>query len=461
MGSCHFELTDLLWEFDDYITPDGFDAAKYDELQTMCRKRAPLLYNILLKLKIDTSPGSFLETPPASPYSDGPRLPFHALPYHPPNRPLPEIPSLQGRVSTRRDRTDAEDDDRRSSSTRSSYISHNSAASSGALAVRSSVMPSPWPLRQQSAKITEIPEGSVIDKASSFQLHRGLCSGALEATNGKAAVHARQKPVRRTLTRVVGKCVGCGVEYDLSQIEADLDRRAEGNLTKRNIGYRHRFLQKSHMPVKKATDALYACLFCVQQGHTLSQSDATVFFSANDLFAHLARHPRPLPNVPGITVVEGLDVPVDVRNNYDLQFTTPPQTHPMEQHAAELELRPTGFAAKECTKGDNTTLGKQPLQGKVDEHHLARGAKVAGIKWPPQFKGKRIFAWHDGVFASVPAEIIQLNPPAAVSLGAMTAVTAKAKWKFAPKNNVDRVWLTFGKGETITNVGCKLLPRLG
>lgn len=49
------ELTDLLWEFDDYLEPDCFDTDKFAELQTASRKAAPKIYDILMRMKLDIS----------------------------------------------------------------------------------------------------------------------------------------------------------------------------------------------------------------------------------------------------------------------------------------------------------------------------------------------------------------------------------------------------------------------
>lgn len=49
------ELTDLLWEFDDYTELDSFAVEKFSELQTTSRKAAPKIYDILMRMKLDIS----------------------------------------------------------------------------------------------------------------------------------------------------------------------------------------------------------------------------------------------------------------------------------------------------------------------------------------------------------------------------------------------------------------------
>ena len=47
------ELNELLWEFDDYIELDDFEAEKFSELQALSRKAAPKIYDILMRLKLE------------------------------------------------------------------------------------------------------------------------------------------------------------------------------------------------------------------------------------------------------------------------------------------------------------------------------------------------------------------------------------------------------------------------
>ncbi|PNY28775.1 Uncharacterized protein TCAP_01320, partial [Tolypocladium capitatum] len=84
IGAYRSELTDLLWEFDDYIEVDGFDADKYAQVQALSRKAAPRIYDILMRMKLDArsrdSAQFFLSqlSPPSSP------LPLPSSPLHPP-----------------------------------------------------------------------------------------------------------------------------------------------------------------------------------------------------------------------------------------------------------------------------------------------------------------------------------------------------------------------------------------
>jgi hypothetical protein len=71
------QLTDLLWEFDDYVEPDSFDDDKFTELRMLSRKAAPKISDILLRMRIEppssdaaSSRGSIAQLPtPTSPHA--------------------------------------------------------------------------------------------------------------------------------------------------------------------------------------------------------------------------------------------------------------------------------------------------------------------------------------------------------------------------------------------------------
>ncbi|KAG6012053.1 hypothetical protein E4U54_007754 [Claviceps lovelessii] len=546
----HFELTDVLWEFDDYLSIEGFNEAKYVELQSLCRKLAPKMYNILVRMNIELLAQVVSSSPSASSSasltSSNKEAPLHLIvPESPPETPMfaasspadawQPSPSQSSRgerepqsaatgdapwndnscvqmnvnnaPSTLQDQmAGAGNQDiyspyapgydlpphatlikRQSYNSDHSEISFNSLRSRvPSFAPRSMPpirengnlrhtqqlprqIPASQPMsvvytsdniqRRVNAEHAIMPGSSsplrqcIITESSSFHRYKGFCPGAQEVLQGGDGVKQKQKPVQRTLSRVVAKCNGCSMELDFSDIETDLTQKEAGNMTKMDVGYRLRFLQKSHLSVKRSTDAMYGCIFCIYNGFTVEQSDATVFFTAEDLFLHLSRHPRPLPSVPGITVVYGIEVPYHLRNNYDLHFHVPSKMHPMHEAGTEIDGRPTGIAIKETRKADSQRkLGERD---RPEELQLAIGAQITGIKWPPQYKGRKIFAWHDGNFASVPSENIILIPPENTSLSKSmrSQISGKAKWKFSMKSSKELPWLKFDKGDTITNIG--------
>jgi len=63
------ELHDLLWEFDDYVEADEFDADKFSELQALSRKAAPRILDVLMRMKLEAPPQP-PELVPATPSTD-------------------------------------------------------------------------------------------------------------------------------------------------------------------------------------------------------------------------------------------------------------------------------------------------------------------------------------------------------------------------------------------------------
>ncbi|EQL01519.1 RING finger domain-containing protein [Ophiocordyceps sinensis CO18] len=293
--------------------------------------------------------------------------------------------------------------------------------------------------------------GPMLNASDSFYQRKGFCPGAQEVIRGEIGVKKVQKPVRRTLSKIVARCSGCMYELDFNDIDSDVSKQEEGNLSKDGIKYRIRFLQKSHLPAKRPDDVHYGCVFCIHQGHTLDMSDATVFFTTKALFSHLARHPRPLPKVPGVTVVEEAEMPEHLRNDYDIHFPNPPVAHPAHENRDDIIHRPTGIAKRDARR----CYGQKQLYDRSLALELDKGARITGIKWPANHKGEWIFAWHDGVYASVPMELIQLDfPPATeMKMGGTSYVCAKARWKFGHKDKETGQWLKFDKHDPITNIG--------
>jgi hypothetical protein len=275
----------------------------------------------------------------------------------------------------------------------------------------------------------------------------------------------------------VAKCVNCFYELEFKQIELDTSRRGknpqlssedreiklttttdEGNFTTNGIAFRIRFLQKSHVATKRSDEQLYACLFCVHLGTTVDECDATIFFSQRQLFRHLAKHPRPLPAVPGLTVIEDAAIPRELTNNYDLHFKNPVEASPMADRQADIAHLPTA-TAKDTVK---RMYGMRLLADKTPPLELAVGAKIVGVEFPAKYNGEWCMGWHDGVYASFPADVAKLDPPpqSDIKIGGTSNMRAIARWKFNNKDkekNTNSEWLKFDKEEVITNISCKYL----
>ncbi|KAM0431849.1 hypothetical protein ACHAPT_005101 [Fusarium lateritium] len=311
----------------------------------------------------------------------------------------------------------------------------------------------PIPVETEIATPEHPPNPFAIDcklsPQSSFYTHKGFCDGAKEILNGGAGI---KKTVKAGFASAasVAKCVKCHFELDFNEIDLDVNKAARGNFIKNGIGYRIRFLQKSHLPTRRSDDVMYGCIFCIHQGRTLHASDATVFVSQKALFAHLARHPRPLPAVPGFTVIEGAEVPDRYRNDYDLHFKNPVETHPVVEKANEICTMPTA-TSKEAAR---RMYGQRLLYDRTPALEMVQGARIAGIEWPAKYVGEWVFAWHDGTFASAPLETLRLDPPPPedIKMDGTSPVQATARWKFSIKDKTKGDWLKFEKDEIITNI---------
>ncbi|KAF7562489.1 hypothetical protein G7046_g1630 [Stylonectria norvegica] len=290
-----------------------------------------------------------------------------------------------------------------------------------------------------------------IDATSSFHLHKGFCEGAQDVVRGGIGVRKTKKPGYAT-TSTVARCLHCFFELDFNEIELDVNKSDRGNFTKAGISFRLRFLQKSHISTRRVDDILYACLFCVRNGRTLNPSDATVFVSQKALFQHLALHPRPLPEIHGVTVVDQAEVPEQWRNNYDIHFKNPPEPHPVLEKSEEIANLPTATSKDSARR----MYGQRLLFDRTPALEMVQGAKITGLTWPEKYNGEWCFGWHDGVNASAPMEIVRLDQPPSrhIKLGVSSPVRATTRWKFdqKEKDKFKGDWLKFGKGETITDI---------
>ncbi|KAI1264215.1 hypothetical protein F5Y18DRAFT_428303 [Xylariaceae sp. FL1019] len=299
---------------------------------------------------------------------------------------------------------------------------------------------SPMPPRDPDCAITP---------SSSFCKLKGFCQGAEEARKGQLGFKKIKRPVGGFSTAVVAKCTHCLFELDFKAVENDLNNDSSGNFTSNSVGFRLRILQKCHLPIRNVEEQMYACMFCVQQGHTNEESDATVFFNQKQLFAHIARHPRPLPKVSGVTVIEGGSVPVSLRDNFDIWLAHPPTESVMIGIWREIARLPSAIAT-DTRKMQNGVLRLPPDRQAV--MHFAIGARIVGIEFPAKYEGKWAIGWHDGVRAAFETDSVQLDAPpkSQVRMQGTSNVQAVARWRWNQKGD-DR-WLKFDKGDIIKNI---------
>jgi len=304
-----------------------------------------------------------------------------------------------------------------------------------------------------------------IDHNSSFHLLKGFCPGASAALSGALGLKKVKQPSSTLLgaaTRTAAKCTHCMFELSWSLVEADLHRRSSANYKTAGVGFRLRFLSKSHLPSKRVDEQAYACLFCVEAGNTQREGDATVWFTQKGLFEHLATHERPLREVRGLVVLEGAEIPEERRDDYDLRFLEPPRVRGGEGSQYSEGIR--GVAA-ETFKAVNGAL-KTPSD-RAPVLQFAVGARIGGVEFPVRYGGEWSVGWADGTRAAFPVESVRLEVPwevgaveALQSASAGSGRRAVARWKYNPprEGKDSRRWLRLEKGEVIVGVSCEFAP---
>ncbi|KAK6828203.1 hypothetical protein PG987_011544 [Apiospora arundinis] len=267
---------------------------------------------------------------------------------------------------------------------------------------------------------------------SSFKALGGFCEGAFifRESGGQAATIASLEQSNKV---TVARCVECKYRHTLSEIEVDNNPK-NGGLCTWGIKYRLRFLYKSHLPSESARITRYGCVFCLQEGRTPCESDATVFTTPDQLFRHLARHPQPLPEVDSFSVGYGETSPDDpTLGNFDLFFPNPPSRQPIGRAGSNI-IR---IITDRCCK------------------HGPSWARILGVEFPEKWGGKQCTGWHDGAHGTFPAKCVSLLPPRKgnVRIPGINndGVTVSARWKWEPSDPASG-WLTFDKGATIRNV---------
>ncbi|KAI1426822.1 hypothetical protein F5Y12DRAFT_793552 [Xylaria sp. FL1777] len=310
------------------------------------------------------------------------------------------------------------------------------------------------PVDMESSISNEVPipprePDCAITPSSSFYKLKGFCKGAEEAQRGQLGFKRIKRPIGGFSTAIVAKCTHCLFELDFKLVEQDLNNESSGSFTSNTIGFRLRILQKSHLPIRVIDEQMYGCLFCIQAGHTLEESDSTVFFNQKQLFAHMTRHPRPLPKVTGVTVIEEPELPPHLKDNFDLHFPHPPAESVMVGIAREVARLPAAVAT-ETRKMSHGTMRLPP--DRQQPLHFSVGAKIVGIEFPVKYDGKWAMGWHDGVRAAFETDAVHLEAPpkAEVRMQATSSVQAVARWKWNQKGD-DR-WLKFDKGDVIKNI---------
>ncbi|KAL2182220.1 hypothetical protein L209DRAFT_103148 [Thermothelomyces heterothallicus CBS 203.75] len=358
-------------------------------------------------------------------------------------------------------------------------VSSSSSAESGRIGfddmLRESGYNSDW--RKSRPATPRAPDCTIREDSTYYKL-KGLCRGAtrfrkdghwgsikltseydhgVTATGAGAGDMLRASdgitvPFRYEVT-MVGACGDCGYAHSLDDIELDKGNKPEAVRTSESgARYRLRLLFKSHLRQRSSAETHYACLWCVQAGACTREGDATVFRSPDDLLRHLARHPQPLACIAGVSVCYG-KLPDSAPLQFDLHLPETPIPVPMPENVAKL---PTAIAVRDHYRRPGRGKLDKPPRYEADMLEFMEGARILGVIFPEKWGGKYCLGRHDGDFGAFPAKAIELRPPQETEIpaGGESGMSVTARWKWQPPETAGAPWLSFAKGEVITNVQC-------
>ncbi|KAH0429786.1 SH3 domain-containing protein [Colletotrichum camelliae] len=318
------------------------------------------------------------------------------------------------------------------------------------LANEQAVTDSMLSLKRASTLIKE--DECLIGPKSSFHQVKGFCDGA-QAFRREGYWHGLKQTMAYGEPLPIGRCLNCEYYQVYNELSLDKEGDSRANFLKFGLLYRMRFLIKSHISARTTSEIRYACLFCTHNGHTIHEGDATVFLSADQLLKHLARHPQPLPEVPGVTVLYGkIDGDHPQIEDYDVHFPSPPAPSLFPDMNSLFQL-PTATALKNHVQRWGEVLTDP--DGNTDVLKFMVGAKIVGIEFPDKWGGKWCTGWHDGTRGPFPAKHVELEGPKQneISLQSTGVVSLTTRWKWDPPDSARTGWLIFGENETIKNVG--------
>ncbi|KAJ9155683.1 SH3 domain-containing protein [Pleurostoma richardsiae] len=323
-----------------------------------------------------------------------------------------------------------------------------------------------------------------IGPRSSLHQMKGFCQGAQAfKVDGHTAGVKRVAGYVAGVSTPIARCVGCGYGHSYEEIALDLQEDPSASFHNSGIEFRIRFLYKSHLPATRMTEAYYACLFCAHTGSVVREGDATVFRCSDHLFRHLARHPQPLPSVPGLTVFyssshsrsSGPAATTTKSYDFDLHFTAPPIPRTAAAAvAAEIARLPVATATKNhVQRYGEKKLPRAVELGTIDLLQFFSGARIMGVEFLSKLGGKWCTGWHDGEWGAFPARLAEVERPRRgeappVRLAGMTSpvsggpggpgggespVSVVARWKWEVRDaDGKKGWLAFDRGDRISNV---------
>ncbi|KAH8587595.1 hypothetical protein B0O99DRAFT_526536 [Bisporella sp. PMI_857] len=291
---------------------------------------------------------------------------------------------------------------------------------------------------------------------SSFYRFGGFCEGAKQILRGEAGFKPVNRPLGHYSSVQHAKCLKCSYEINWERLVKDNRPDSTGVHDNHGIRWREKFLSKSHAKSSSMDEPMFACIFCVEERKTVEEHDATIFFSTDSLFRHLAKHSQPLPNIAGITILYGSQLPHIIYHDYDIHFTTSESRampYSIDKISSRVANRPSAHATK--THYFKATDTKHHDPDGNPTLNFAAGARIIGITFPDRFSGQWCVGYHDGDRGAFPASAVTLELPLRENdlMNAQSSLVAYAKWEFKPKDAKDGGWLKFSKGERISAIG--------
>jgi hypothetical protein len=210
---------------------------------------------------------------------------------------------------------------------------------------------------------------------TSFYKLGGFCPGAQLIRRGiKGAQEVRKKPGPHLDAHISVKCIKCKYEISWEVYDKDNFLDHEGIYTIGDIRFRQRFLSKCHMHSAHTDESAYACIFCVDEGKTVNDYDATVFFSLKQFFRHLERHTRPVKAIEGIVILYNEPDVVD----FDIDFKTiEPKPSPLANIEGTFRNHPTAHAIVDHRERAKGFKKVDPEQRATLQ--FAHGARIVGL----------------------------------------------------------------------------------
>lgn len=157
-------------------------------------------------------------------------------------------------------------------------------------------------------------------------------------------------------------------------------------------------------------------------------------------------------------MIQTEEVPAQFANNYDLHLSRPVLVSILADFKRELATLPAGSAMQTCRPTPTSSL-KRPSDG-AEVLSFAAGARILGVEFPEKYQGEWALGWADHEQGLFPVDAIRLDRPRRndVRNQGPSPMAAVTRWRFSVRAAKDKDggdWLSFGKGEVITNICCE------